>query len=217
MSKLKLSSRTVATKDINLGKIILFCEGKTEKYYFDYFADIINKDSGKYNDVIILTQNAKGNAQAVLNFAESFLSEEKSNREYSKHEKYLVFDCDAPPNIDSVICNAQQSTNDYILLVSNHFFETWLLMHFEDIDEALSKRKTYERLSNHLSAHYEKARKGLTREILQNGDINKAIEFARSLEKAYSSNGKSISSSIHEMNPYSNVYTLVEQLLALIS
>ena len=29
--------RLSETKRINIGKIIIFCEGKTEKYYFDYF------------------------------------------------------------------------------------------------------------------------------------------------------------------------------------
>lgn len=30
-------------KKVNIGRIIIFCEGKTEKYYFDYFAEIIKK------------------------------------------------------------------------------------------------------------------------------------------------------------------------------
>ena len=217
MSRLRLISRTVETKNINLGKIILFCEGNTEKYYFEFFADIVNKNAGKYNNVVIVTQNAGGNAQAVLNYAESFLKEEKNNQTYSKYGKYLVFDCDAPPNIVSVINSANISTYGFILLVSNHFFETWLLMHFEDVDNALSKRKTYEHLSYHLSTRYKKAHKGLTREILQNGNINKAISFAKKLDEKYLFDGMSISSSIDKMNPYSNVYELVEQLLALIS
>ena len=217
MSRLMISPRTVATKNINLGKIIIFCEGDTERYYFEYFAEIIKKDTVKYNNVVIITQNAGGNAQAVLNYAESFLKEEKNNQTYSQFGKYLIFDCDAPPNIASVINDANRSMYNYDLLVSNHFFETWLLMHFEDIDNVLSKRKTYEHLSNHLSAHYKKARKGLTREILQNGDINKAINFAKKLDKKYLSKGMSISGSIDKMNPYSNVYKLVEQLLELIS
>ena len=217
MSRLRLISRTVETKNINLGKIILFCEGNTEKYYFEYFADIINKDTGKYNNIVIITQNAGGNAQKVLNYAEDFLKEEKNNRAYSAYGKYLIFDCDAPPNIASVINIANKSVHNYILLVSNHFFETWLLMHFEDIDIVLSKKKTFERLSDHLSTQYKKARKGLTREILQKGDINKAIDFAKKLDEKYLSDEINISNSIEKMNPYSNVYKLVEQLLALIS
>ena len=90
-------------------------------------------------------------------------------------------------------------------------------MHFEEVDEKLSKRKTYERLSSHLTSQYKKGQKGRTREIILNGDVEKAIENARTLENQYIQLGKSIYDSIDDMNPYSNVYTLVEQLMLLIS
>ena len=92
MPKLHISlERTVATKKKNIGRIILFCEGKTEKYYFDYFADIINKNTNKFNNVVVQTKSAGGNAQRVLNFAENFLSKESNNRIYENYGKYLVF------------------------------------------------------------------------------------------------------------------------------
>ena len=47
--------------------------------------------------------------------------------------------------------------------------------------------------------------------------VEKAIENARKLEKKYNQLGKTIYDSIDDMNPYSNVYTLVEQLMLLIS
>ena len=218
MPKIHLSpERTVATKKKNIGKIILFCEGKTEKYYFDYFADIINVDGNKYNNVVVQTKNVGGNAQRVLDFAEDFLIEESNNRIYSSYGKYLIFDCDAPKDISSVINSANNSTKDYILLISNHFFETWLLMHFEDVDSKLSKRVTYQHLSLHLTSDYKKGQKGRTREILHNGDIEKAIENAKRLAENYSRADMTIYDSIDKMNPYSNIYTLVEQLMLLIS
>ena len=217
MSKLQLRKRTTETKNLNLGKVILFCEGSSEKYYFDYFANIINNQPNKYNNVIVQTQDVGGNAQTVLNFADKFLSDEKNNTEYSEYGKYLIFDCDSPPYIQSVIVNAINNKNNYILLVSNHFFETWLLMHFEDVNTKLTKRNTYIHLSSHLSSHYKKADKGLIREILSNGEIEKAIDFAKQLHKEYDSLGYNYQSSIEKMNPFSNVYILVEELMKLIS
>lgn len=218
MARLQLSQeRVTAAKKLNIGKVLLFCEGNTEKYYFDYFAQIINKDENKYNNVIIATETANGNAQTVLNHSIDFLSEEENNRLFSNYGKYLVFDCDAPQDIASVITKVKANTNNYHLLVSNHFFETWLLMHFEEVDKKLSKRKTYERLSSHLTGQYKKGQKGRTREIILNGNVEKAIENARTLENQYIQLGKSIYDSIDDMNPYSNVYTLVEQLMLLIS
>ena len=44
MGRTQLSPQRLSeTKKTNIGRIIIFCEGKTEKYYFDYFAEIIKK------------------------------------------------------------------------------------------------------------------------------------------------------------------------------
>ena len=218
MPRLHFSQQRIAgTKKQNIGKIILFCEGITEKYYFDYFAEIINKDNNKYNNVIITTEPANGNAQTVLNHSIEFLSQEKNNRLFANYDKYLVFDCDAPDNIANVITQAIANSNDYHLLVSNHFFETWLLMHFEDVNLKLTKRKTNEKLSEHLNEKYKKGQKGKIRKIISNGNIEKAIENAYNLEKQYKELGKTIYDSIDDLNPYTNVHTLIEQLMLLIS
>lgn len=42
MSKTQLPPQRLSeTRKTNIGHIIIFCEGKTEKIYFDYFAEII--------------------------------------------------------------------------------------------------------------------------------------------------------------------------------
>lgn len=218
MPRIRLSQqRKTEVKRQNIGKIVLFCEGATERYYFEYFATIINQDQNKYNNVVIATKLANGNAQQVLNYSEDFLAEEENNRLFANYGKYLVFDCDAPDNIASVITSARDNPNNFNLLVSNHFFETWLLMHFEEVECKLTKRQTYRRLSDHLSSKYKKGSKGRTREIVSNGDIEKAISNALKLENQYNAQGKTIYDSIEDMNPYTNMHTLIEQLLLLIS
>lgn len=198
---------------LNIGHVILFCEGPTEKHYFDYFAEILNNK--KYNDLRVVAESADGNAQQVLNYAHDFMADDDNQLKYGRYEQYLVFDCDAPSTIQSVI----QKAKEYELLVSNHFFETWLLMHFEDLEptQKLKKKKTFELLSNHLSSTYEKANKGIIREILQNGNIEKAIDNAKILERFYEDANLKIDSDIKKMNPYSSVYRFVEMLLFEIS
>ena len=216
MSRTELSPRRLSqTKKTNIGRIIIFCEGKTEKFYFDYFVEIIKKN--KYTDVKVEVKTANGNAQTVLNFANDYMAVEENNRKYSQYEKYLAFDCDDPPDIQAVISSSLSCDKKYELLVSNYLFEIWLLMHFEDVDVKLSKREIYRRLSRHLRDSYSKGHKGKTREIIQNGDIEKAIDNAKSLEKAYKVESKSIFLSIKDMNPYTNVYKLIEQFMAEIS
>ncbi|MGF7144128.1 hypothetical protein HNQ56_002559 [Anaerotaenia torta] len=203
--------RRAEIQKINIGRIIIFCEGKTEKYYFDYFAEIINKN--KYTDVEVVLETANGNAQTVLNFANDFFIDEENGRKFSIYGKYLAFDCDDPPNIQSVVL----ASKDYELLISNYLFETWLLMHFEEVDSTLTKRQIYRRLSEHLNSTYSKGHRGKTREIIQNGEIEKAIDNAKALEFQYEDQGKTLSANIKEMNPYTSVYKLIEQFMMEIS
>lgn len=212
MSRTLLTPQRLSeTKRTNVGRIIIFCEGKTEKYYFDYFAKIIKKN--KYTDVEVVLETANGNAQTVLNYANTFLADEEHNRKFSTYGKYLAFDCDDPPGIQAVVLAA----TDYELLISNHLFKTWLLMHFEDVEAKISKREIYRRLSEHLHSTYTKGHKGKTREIVQNGSIEKAIDSAKTLEQRYANEGKSIFTSIKDMNPYTSVYKLIEQFMVEIS
>ena len=212
MGRTQLSPRRlVETKKTNIGRIIIFCEGKTEKYYFDYFAEIIKKN--KYTDVEVVLETANGTAQMVLNYANAFLSGGEHNRKFSTYGKYLAFDCDDPPDIQAVVLAAA----DYELLISNHLIETWLLMHFEDVEVKLSKAEIYRRLSAHLHNRYSKGHKGKTREIVQNGNIENAIDNAKALELQYSAEGKRVSTSIKDMNPYTSVHKLIEQFMAEIS
>ena len=64
---------------------------------------------------------------------------------------------------------------------------------------------------------YSKGHRGKTREIVQNGDIEKAIDNARTLEKLYAAEGKSIFTNIKDMNPFTSVYKLIEQFMIEIS
>lgn len=102
MGRTQLSpQRLTETQKVNIGRIIIFCEGKTEKYYFNYFAEIIKKS--KYTDVEVVLETANGNAQTVLTYADKFMSDEECNRRFSTYGKYLAFDCDDPPNIQDVV------------------------------------------------------------------------------------------------------------------
>lgn len=213
MGRTQLSAQRLSeTKKTNIGRIIIFCEGKTEKYYFDYFAEIINQN--KYTDVEVILETANGNAQTVLNCANNFMANEKHNQKFNNYGKYLAFDCDDPPNIQAVVSAA---ATEYELLISNYLFEIWLLMHFEDVEGKISKGKIYQRLSSHLNNSYSKGHKGKTREIIQTGNIEKAIDNAKSLEKQYAYEGKNIFANIEDMNPFTSVYKLIEQFMVEIS
>ena len=94
MGRTQLSPQRLSeTKKLNIGRMIIFCEGKTEKYYFDYFAEILKKN--KYTDVEVVLETANGNARTVLNFANAFMADDRNNRKYSTYGKYLAFEAGA--------------------------------------------------------------------------------------------------------------------------
>lgn len=208
--------RQIETRPSNLGKVLLICEGPTEVLYFEHFADIIRKNQNKYAHLDIESIPAEGNAQRVLNFAEEFLQDESNLHKYVLYEKHLVFDCDAPTEIERVITDMLSSTHNYILSLTNLSFETWLLMHFEQVEPSYTDTKT--KISNRLEAalgkEYSKADSGLIRLIIGNGDnLRNAILHAHVLEERYRNLNLSLEKDIRQMNPFTTVHSLMERIL----
>lgn len=207
----------------NAGKLLIFCEGDTEYNYLDYFRQYINNNlHRRYSDIVIEPINAKGNARRVYDYAEEFLKNDENASKYIYYEKHLVFDCDAPEDIQKVIILMQKSENNYILDYSNLLFETWLVMHFQDlrVEDNNSKRNIIKRMREYLGVtKYTtkvKAAKGTIGKILgSNGNekIRAAIENAKMLEKHWREEGKEIDKCVVQMNPSVNVYKLIERLL----
>lgn len=207
----------------NAGKLLIFCEGHTEYNYLDYFRSYIDNNlRAKYSDIVIEPINTEGNAMHVFNYAEEFLGVGENASKYLHYEKHLVFDCDAPENIQTVIGLMKESENEYILDYSNLLFETWLVMHFQNLepDTDYSKRVIYKLMRDYLNVtRYTKkmkASKGTIGKILgSNGNerIRAAIENAKLLEKHWEDAGKDMSKNITQMNPSVEIYKLIERLL----
>lgn len=215
--------KIINLKPENAGKLLIFCEGYTETNYLNYFKEYIDNNlKRKYSDIVIESINTAGNAMQVFNFAEEFLQREENVRKYLYYEKHLVFDCDAPNDIQKVITLMLQSDNDYILDYSNLLFETWLAMHFQDIspEDSTDKRSIIKILRYHLGVtkytDKMKASKGTIGKILGNNGnekIRKAIENAKNLEKHWNELELDYEKDIKKMNPAVNIYKLVERLL----
>ena len=223
MPRLVNGERTITNpKPENAGKLLIFCEGYTEYNYLDYFRQYINYNlRAKYSDVVIEPINAEGNAMHVYDFAEDFLRDDENARKYVYYERHLVFDCDAPENIQEVITLMKHSDHQYILDYSNLLFETWLVMHFQNLkpDHDNSKRAIIRLMSQYLGVttyKKKKAEKGIIGQILgSNGNerIRSAIENAKLLEAYWKAEGKTMDKDIVEMNPSVDIYKLIERLL----
>lgn len=205
------------------GKLLIFCEGATEYNYMDYFKIYLENNLRiKYTDVVLEPINTRGNAKHVFQYAEEFLENDDNARKYALYEKHLIFDCDAPSDIQDVITEMTKSENEYILDYSNLLFETWLVMHFKEIEPGgdNEKIKIYKAMRDYLQVdNYgskEKAAPGTIGAILgSNGNerIRAAIENARELERYWNEAGKIYQHDIKDMNPSVSIHNLIERLL----
>lgn len=66
MGRTLLRQREIEQKELYIGKILIFCEGYTEKNYFEFFKKLI-KD--KFSNIVIETETVGSNARAVYNYA----------------------------------------------------------------------------------------------------------------------------------------------------
>lgn len=215
--------KIINPKPENAGKLLIFCEGHTEYNYLDYFRSYIDNNlRAKYSDIVIEPIKVEGNAMRVYNYAEDFLGKEENASKYLYYEKHLVFDCDAPENIQEVITLMKDSKNLYKLDYSNLLFETWLVMHFQNLepDKDNSKRVILKLMKDYLNitkyTKKTKASKGTIGKILgSNGNekIRAAIKNAKLLEQHWKQSGKDMDKDIMQMNPAVDIYKLIERLL----
>lgn len=207
----------------NAGKLLIFCEGNTEFNYLMYFKTYLeNNLHAQYSDIVIEPINANGDARRVYDYAEAFLADAANASRYFYFEKHLVFDCDAPDNIQEVVNLMNVSENEYILDYSNLMFETWLVMHFQDlIPDGDNRNRTIIRLMcEYLDidryTSKDKASPGTIGKILgsnANEKIRAAIKNAKELEAHWCSLGMREDVNIKEMNPSVAIYTLIERLM----
>jgi len=205
-------------KKTYLGKMIVFCEGKTEYNYFNYFKLKLEKKKSKYTSFELeLIDVEGGGANSIFDKTIAFLEAPK-NSKYQLFEKVIVFDLDEPKakvRMKEVLINISRSDYNFVPLCSYKTFEVWLLMHLVDVYESLSKSKLKEKIRLNLNLQrYVKNSKGIIAKILHDdANVKKAVLNGRKLDETYLGEGKKIISDYKDMNPYTSVFKLVEDIL----
>lgn len=224
MSKLtRNTKRETDVKKEHIGNLIIFCEGNTEYNYFNYFCEYIRTNTtDPYANIELIPINTKGNARKVFKYANDFLDIEGNSQKYSNFEKHLVFDCDAPKDIQDVINDMKSSLNNYHLDYTYYAFETWLVMHYYDLTpKSKYKNKKLRSLMKDIldTVDYtstEKADEATIKKILAsdgNEKVKKAIENAKTLAKHFEDEGNSIFDDVKAMNPSTNVHLIIERIM----
>lgn len=193
---------------------LIVCEGiETEPNYFEAFQKIGRET--KTATIHIIPEGAV--SITVVKKAKKL----KDDGSYDKDEVWCVFDRDAKKEN-----NNQQNFNEAIrlamenqinLAISNDAFELWYLLHYEYYVSETHRSDLKEMLSSRLGVKYEKNCDNMY-EQLKNKQAN-AVKFAKKLLASYDIDPKKLDNlaleertRIHNQNPSTTVYKLVEKL-----
>lgn len=197
-------------------RFLIVCEGeKTEPNYFEAFRKI-----GRDTKTASIEIRAEGAVSVTVVKRAKKLKDEG---DYGEDEVWCVFDRDAKREN-----NNQQNFNEAIrlamenqvnLAISNDAFELWYLLHYEYYESETHRSVINEMLSSktRLGEKYEKNCEQMY-EKLKDKQAN-AIKYARKLLSSYGVNPDNLDSltleektRIHNQNPSTTVYQLVEKL-----
>ena len=183
-------------------KILLSCEGETEKIYFNNFI--------KRNAPYIL-EFALGNETDPVNLVK--------NLEKSIHKKGLdvelgdraicILDTDTTKKRDKILKEAKEIAlgNNIKMMFFSPSFEIWFLLHLTFTSSYMTNRELLKRLKQYIPSYTK------TSNIYDQlaAKMKVAIRNAKRLKKFQEENGKLLGSV--EANPYTDIYKLVEYLI----
>lgn len=173
-------------------KILIVCEGETEKLYLE-----------KFSRKLYLINVKGGSALALVKRA----VEEKNDPSKYYNKVWCVVDRDKGGNHNIKIVEEAwklATENQIQLAYSNQCFELWFLLHYE-IPKTKHTRPQYrEKLSEFIGKRYKKAAEemhGLLKKLKPNALQNAAMLYDRYPEEDWLKN-----------DPYTRVHLLVEEI-----
>lgn len=127
-------------------RIVIYCEGQTEKQYFDML-------SKKYRGITINTKRigvktkVMGNTAPIHLVNEAIKNLQSDKKDYQIDQAYVVFDNDdhTPAEITEAIHLATK--HQFEVIYSNISFDLWILLHFQPVNNHMTKREIYNRLN----------------------------------------------------------------------
>ncbi|MBU0710581.1 RloB family protein [bacterium] len=175
--------------------ILIVCEGKTERLYFDSFplktANVTPIGTGRSTKSLITKARAEQNAA--------------HRKEEDFDQVWCVFDqdCFGKEKFNTAIQMAESS--HFKTVWSNECFELWFVLHFQPMTAGLTRDQYCDLLDWLLGETYEKTDSTMYRKL-----SNRQNVAIRNAQRLYSSYTPDINPA--DRNPCSTVYRLVEEL-----
>ncbi|MDV7787746.1 RloB family protein [Enterococcus gallinarum] len=182
-------------------RTMIFCEGETEKYYFD----MLKKKYSSTNVIPIKSEVVSGSSWVLVENALAKIQAEKNK--YDFEQVYVVYDKDteSQANIEKALKLAKE--NGIITLYSNECFEYWILLHYKKSDAFNDSTSLYKILESemNLDCSYNDIKGAKVAPYLIDR-IHIAFENANLLN---------ISNEVHlniNKNPYTNIHYYIQNI-----
>lgn len=193
-------------------KMYIYCEGaKTEPSYISSYISEFASDKAK----VLSIEPTRKNTPIQL-VEEAIKKKEKC---FSGDEFWVVYDRESVSKYSKEnhkIALDKAKANGINVVISNVCFEFWILLHFEETTKTFS---SYENLMNSSNLKDYLKRVGI-RKYDKGSDelyhkINKGVAYARQRAKSVNSSVSQVAAmgvEPYELNPYSNVYELLDAI-----
>jgi len=161
-----------------LKRVLILCEGETEKYYLDAFKASLNREAQRTIEVKIL--------QANYSEPEGIVREAIKKQGLARADKqpydtiWLVFDDDKRKNLNQIF--AQAKKNHFNVAYTSISIEYWFILHFERVAQEFSST---DKAVKHLKKHIPQYCKTDTSvfNFLKEGYLEKALPNAAWLKR----------------------------------
>lgn len=176
---------------------------KTEPYYIESIAQIINEKYREFSSGRFIVVNGTGrNTKGLLEYARVNVDMEFPQAEVV----WLMYDKDDFPldNFDNTQYSAEDKADvrEYRVAWSNECIELWFLLHFQELSVNVGRKRYRELLRDY--CNYEKNMRNIFEMLRDKTDI--AIARAKRQYEAYGDVAPS------QMCPATRVYQLIEEL-----
>lgn len=123
---------------------MIFCEGETEKYYFD----MLKRKYSSGNVIPIKSEVVSGNSWVLVENAVTKMNAEKHR--YDFEQVYVVYDKDNESHSDIEKALKMAKENNIITLYSNQCFEYWVLLHYKESSNSNTSDQLYKLLEKEM-------------------------------------------------------------------
>lgn len=182
-------------------RTMIFCEGETEKYYFD----MLKRKYSSSNVIPIKSEVINGNSWILVENAIAKMKAEK--HKYDFEQIYVVYDKDNESKTDVEKALKIAKENGIVTLYSNECFEYWILLHFKKHSSFNDRFSLYKLLKNEmkLNCSYTDIKGEKVAQYLVD-KVHIAFDNAHSLNMS-----KEIYTNILN-NPYTNIHYHIKNI-----